>query len=293
MTEFIMAVGISGSGKSHWCYEQHNIATDIVADSDMVRRELWGDANDQQSPNKVFNEIFARTKSALSHNINVFYCSTNLVMRHRIHTLNQIKHLFPDVHCRVVVFNTPLFICKEWNKKRERQVPDWLFERQMKSFQMPVYNEGWDEIEIITPAAYDKKEFAAGVWNDVSAIGSQDNPHHSLTLYDHLMACIDKVDVSSLSEKEAFDMLIATAMHDIGKAYTRFYDEHGVAHYYSHENYGAFLSMNMGASVESIQLINYHMCPYNSNSVPTWEKRLGTDLWKKVMILHQADEEAH
>ena len=71
MAEVIFTVGLAASGKSRWCYNQHNIATDIVADSDMVRRELWGDANDQQNPDKVFSEMFARTKSALSHNINV------------------------------------------------------------------------------------------------------------------------------------------------------------------------------------------------------------------------------
>ena len=118
MPEFVMTVGISGSGKSRWCYNQHNIATDIVADSDEIRRELWQDVNDQQNPDKVFHEMFVQTKSALSRNINVFYCATNLGMKYRIHTLNQIKRRFPDVHCRAVVFNTPLSICKEWNKKR-------------------------------------------------------------------------------------------------------------------------------------------------------------------------------
>ena len=246
MTEFVMTVGISGSGKSRWCYNQHNIATDIVADSDEIREELWGDANDQQNPDKVFNEMFARTRFALSHNINVFYCATNLNMRHRIHTLKQIKRCFPDLKCRAVVFNTPLSICKEWNKKRERQVPDWLFERQMKSFQMPVYNEDWDVIEIITPAEYDVKKFAEDMWKDVRAAGSQDNPHHSRTLYDHLMYCLKKIDTSNLPEEEWVNMYAAAGAHDIGKAYTRSYDGNGIAHYYSHDSYGAFLAMNMG-----------------------------------------------
>lgn len=293
MPEFIMTVGISGSGKSRWCYNQHNIATDIVADSDEIRRELWDDANDQQNPDKVFSEMFARTKSALSHNINVFYCATNLSMRYRIHTLNQIKRRFPDVKCRVVVFNTPLFICKEWNKKRERQVPDWLFERQMKSFQMPVYNEGWDVIEIITPAEYDVKKFAENMWNDVRAAGSQDNPHHTLTLYKHLLDCINKVNVDGLSNDEQVNMYAAAGVHDVGKAYTRSYDNNGVAHYYSHDSYGAFLAMNMRLPIEVIQLVCYHMKPYDTKGASTWEKRLGEELWKKILVLHDADERSH
>lgn len=293
MPEFVMTVGISGSGKSRWCYNQHNIATDIVADSDEIRRELWDDANDQQNPDKVFNEMFARTKSALSHNINVFYCATNLNMRYRIHVLKQIKRLFPDVKCRAVVFNTPLSICKKWNKKRERQVPDWLFERQMKSFQMPVYNEGWDSIGIVTPAEYDVKKFAEDMWNDVRATGSQDNPHHTLSLYDHLLDCINKVSVTGLSYNEQINMYSAAGIHDIGKAYTRSYDGNGIAHYYSHDNYGAYLAMNMGLPIEVIQLVCYHMKPYDTKGISTWKKRLGEELWKKVLILHDADERSH
>lgn len=295
MTELVMTVGISGSGKSHWCYGQHNIATDMVIDSDEIRKELWGDANDQQNPDKVFNEMFARTRFALSHNINVFYCATNLNMRHRIHTLKQIKRCFPEVKYRAVVFNTPLSICKEWNKKRERQVPDWLFERQMKSFQMPVYNEGWDTIEIITPAEYDVKKFAEDMWNDVCAAGSQDNPHHTLSLYDHLLDCINKINMTGLglSFDEKVNMYSAAAIHDIGKAYTRSYDENKIAHYYSHDSYGAFLAMNMGLPIEVIQLVCYHMKPYDTNASSVWEKRLGEELWKKILILHNADEESH
>lgn len=293
MREFVMTVGISGSGKSRWCYENYNAATDVILDSDEIREELWNDANDQQNPDKVFSEMFSRAKMALLNQCSVYYCATNLNMRHRIHTLKQIKRCFPDVQCRAIVFNTPLFICKEWNTKRERQVPDWLFERQMKSFQMPVYNEGWDVIEVITPAEYDAKKFAENMWNDVRAVGSQDNPHHSRTLYDHLMYCLKKVDTSNLPEEEWVNMYAAAGAHDIGKAYTRSYDDNGVAHYYSHDSYGAFLAMNIKLPIEVIQLVCYHMKPYDANASSVWEKRLGEELWRKILILYEADKAAH
>ena len=289
MVEAIFTVGLAASGKSTWANKQNA----LVLDSDKIRGEIYGDETCQDNPDKVFNLMYRRGIAALQQGQSVVFCSTNLVMRYRIHTLNQIKRHFPDVKCRVVVFNTPLSICKEWNKKRERQVPDWLFERQIKQFQMPVYNEGWDVIEIVTPTEYDVKEFTINVWRDVRAAGSQDNPHYSLTLYDHLSACIKNLNAPHLSDGEWVRVGIAALLHDIGKAYTRSYDDNGVAHYYSHDSYGAFLAMNMGASIESIQLINYHMCPYDSQSAPTWEKRLGEELWKKVLILHDADERSH
>ena len=290
MPEFVMTVSIAAAGKSTWANAQEGYC---VLDSDLIRKELWGSETDQQNPDKVFNLMYRRAVEALSHDQSVIYCATNLSMRYRIHTLNQIKCCFPDVKYRAVVFNTPLFICKEWNKKRERQVPDWLFERQLKSFQMPVYNEGWDVIEIVTLAEYDAKEFAENMWNDVRAVGSQDNPYHSLTLYDHLMACIDNTNISSLGEKEACNMLAAAAIHDIGKAYTRSYDGNGIAHYYSHDSYGAFLTMNMRLPIEVIQLVCYHMRPYDTNASSVWKKRLGEELWRKILILHEADEKSH
>lgn len=292
MPEFVMTVSIAAAGKSTWANAQEGYC---VLDSDLIRKELWGSETDQQNPDRVFNLMYQRTVEALSRNQSVVYCATNLGMKYRIHILNQIKHRFPDVKCRAAVFNTPLSICKEWNKKRERQVPDWLFERQLRSFQMPVYNEGWDEIEIITPAKYNRIEFSHSMWNDVRAIGSQDNPHHTLTLYDHLQACIDNLNLSKLpiDDEDSKNLCIAAGVHDVGKAYTRSYDENGVAHYYSHDNYGAFLAMNMGLPIEVIQLVCYHMKPYDTNASSVWEKRLGKELWKKILILHDADERSH
>lgn len=290
MTEFIMTVAISASGKSTWANAQEGY---YVLDSDKIREELYGDANDQQNPNKVFNLMYKRAIEALSRDQSVIYCATNLAMKHRMHTLNQIRRAFPMVKCRAIVFNTPLTVCKEWNKMRERQVPEWLFERQIKSFQMPVYNEGWDNIEVITPAEYDVPNFSRNIWQAVKDFGSQDNPHHSLSLNDHLSECIKKVDVSTLEQSDRINTILAAGLHDIGKMTTRVYDDRNVAHYPSHANYGAYLAMNMTAPIETIQLVCYHMEPYNPQSAATWEKRLGEDLWNKIMILHDADKAAH
>lgn len=284
MIEAIFTVGLAASGKSTWANKQNA----LVLDSDKIRGEIYGDETCQDNPDKVFNLMYRRGIAALQQGQSVVFCSTNLAMRYRIHTLNQIKRRFPDVKCRVVVFNTPLSICKEWNKKRERQVPDWLFERQIKQFQMPVYNEGWDVIEIVTPAEYNGIEFSHSMWNDVRAIGSQNNPHHTLTLYDHLQACIDNLKLPT-DDENSKNLCIAAALHDVGKAYTRSYDENGVAHYYAHENYSAYIAMNMRCNLEVIQLVNYHMLPFNINAISTWKKRLGDDLWNKTMILHEAD----
>ena len=291
MVECIFTVGLAASGKSSWANAQEGY---LVLDSDLIRKELYGSETDQQNPTKVFDLMYKRASMALARGQSVICCSTNLNMKYRIHALNQLKHKHPDVYYRCVIFNTPVEVCREWNQQRERHVPDWLFDKQMRTFQCPVENEGWYSIETVTPKKYSKVDFRNRVWDDVRAVGSQDNPHHTLTLYDHLLDCINKVRLTSLKdEKDGFYVLTAASVHDIGKAYTRSYDDNGVAHYYNHENVGAYLSMNMGMPLEVIQLANYHMIPYNKDACANWEKRLGEELWRKILILHDADEEAH
>ena len=291
MVECIFTVGLAASGKSSWANAQEGY---VVLDSDLIRKELWGSETDQQNPTKVFDLMYKRASIALACGRSVICCSTNLNMKYRIHALNQLKRKYPDVCYRCVIFNTPVEVCREWNQQRERHVPDWLFEKQMRAFQCPVENEGWDSIEIVTPKKYNKVELSNRMWDDVRAVGSQDNPHHTLTLYDHLLECIKKTHIAPLkSEIDEMQVLAAAGLHDIGKAYTRTYDENGIAHYYNHENVGAYIVMNMQMSLEVIQLVNYHMIPYNKDACANWKKRLGEELWKKILILHDADERSH
>ena len=290
MPEAIFCVGISSSGKTTWAHQQKGY---IVLDSDQLRLELWGSETDQRDPNKVFDLMYKRGRAYLLEGKSVIFCSTNLSMKYRMHAIHQLSNI-PNITFKAVIFNVPVNICRENNKKRARQVPDWLFERQVKQFQCPVMTEGFDSIEIITPFEYNQIEFAHSMWNDVRAIGSQDNPHHTLTLYDHLQACIDKLNLSKVSDiEETSSIVFAAALHDVGKAYTRSYDEEGVAHYYSHEAYSAYITMNMHCRLEVIQLVNYHILPFNTSAISTWKKRLGDDLWNKIMILHEADLAAH
>lgn len=286
MPEAIFTVGISACGKTTWAHQQRA----IVLDSDQLRLELWGSETDQREPHKVFDLMYKRGREQLLSGNSVIFCSTNLSMKYRMHAIRQFSNI-PNIKFRAVIFNVPVNICRENNRKRMRQVPDWLFERQIKQFQCPVLTEGFDRIEIITPFHYNGIEFSHSMWDDVRAAGSQDNPHHTLTLYDHLQACIDRLNLSKLptDDEDSKNLCIAAALHDIGKAYTRSYDENGVAHYYNHEAYGAYLTMNMRCQLEVIQLVNYHMLPFNTSAIPTWKKRLGDDLWNKIMILHEAD----
>lgn len=286
--EFVMSCGISGSGKSTW---GAGLGYTVV-DSDEIRAHLWGNAEDQQHPEKVFEEMFTRTINALSNGNSVYYCATNLNFRKRMNTLAKIKKHFPDITYRCVVFNTPIEICKRRNAMRSRHVLDEVIDRQVRQFHCPVKNEGWDKIEIVCTEGYDEKELSEKIWNDVKNFGSQENPHHTLTLCDHMLKAIELVNVKNLKIKEQEMVLAATGIHDIGKAYTKSYDEAGIAHYYGHENYSAYLAMNMKMPLQVVQLVNYHMVMYQKSARTVWKERLGKEMWKLLKLIYEADSAA-
>ena len=289
MVEAIFTIGISGSGKTTWARNQEGY---MVLDSDQIRYEIYGDASCQDNPAKVFEIMYQRGRGLLRANQSVIFCSTNLSMKNRINAIRQLQNANPETTFRAVVLNVPLNICLSQNVARDRIVPEYVLRRQMAQFQMPVAAEGWDKIEIITPRKYDRVKFCRGVWKDVDAAGNQENPHHTLVLRDHLIKTIENLNITHMSDENKISMIEAAAVHDIGKCYTRSYDDLHVAHYYGHDNYGAYISMNMGMPFEVIQLVNYHMLPFNKQGISTWQARLGEELWNKIMILHDADTRA-
>ena len=88
--KFIMMIGLPGSGKSTLA---EIIAKEIggqVVSSDKTRKEIFGDENVQDNPEKVFAEMLKRSKALLAAGTNVVYDATNIVRKHRRHTLSQL-----------------------------------------------------------------------------------------------------------------------------------------------------------------------------------------------------------
>jgi predicted kinase len=291
MIEVVFCVGIAASGKTTWAYKQEGY---VVLDSDAVREELYGDATCQDNPDKVFNLIYKRAKDALREDKSVIFCSTNLTMKYRIHAIRQMKQVRPDAIIRAVVFNTPLEVCEKQNKMRERQVPDWLFMRQLKTLQLPVYNEGFDVIDVIHNYIHEEgQKVYHEILEKVLNFGDQKNEHHSSTLFEH---CVNAYAYACDNNFSPYICGAALA-HDFGKAWTQEYwkkDNGKNAHYPCHENVGAYLSLNLGNSYHCAQLINYHMLFYmDSRAQATWRKRLGEEFWHELELLHEADIAAH
>ena len=58
MAKFIMLIGLPGSGKSYIAEKtKAKMKSVLVVSSDEIRKELFGDENDQQNPEKVFETM--------------------------------------------------------------------------------------------------------------------------------------------------------------------------------------------------------------------------------------------
>lgn len=310
MLEFIMLVGIPASGKSTYAKELEEKGYRIHS-SDEIRKELTGDENTQVVNEKVFQVLHKRIKSDLEQGISCVYDATNISMKRRIAFLKEIKKY--DSHKKCVLFMIPIEICKERNQNRKRKVPDYKFDKMLRQFQCPHFYEGWEQIDVFASNA----EFSLPSMEELNY--SQENSHHNLTLKEHL----EKTELYILEhfENKEFTMdeiyrhsfvLFASKYHDIGKHFTKsFMNRKGEktkeAHYYGHENYGAYVfgchwfslkGAKEYGSLYPVCLINWHMRPHTAWKQSEKSKErdkmlIGEEMYNDIMLLHKADLAAH
>jgi tRNA nucleotidyltransferase (CCA-adding enzyme) len=125
----------------------------------------------------------------------------------------------------------------------------------------------------------------------------QKNPHHHLTLDEHMFWTVQHARNASLETK------LAALLHDIGKPETQSFGTDGTAHYYLHELRGADLVrqilLRLRCSNElletTVKLVKHHMRPPLDPSHKALRKFVN-DLgqhWHAALELRRADRLAH
>lgn len=305
------AVGLPASGKSTWTENNKEKLNMVIHSSDEIRAELLGDINEQSKNDLVFKTLHSRVKEDLLNGNNVCYDATSLSRKRRIAFLQELKHIPCKKVC--VLFATPYQICLANNFARERQVPEDVISRMIKSFDVPAYCEGWDDIQIVWWNYSNMVGFEYDIFSDLlqwSEI-SHSNPNHSLSIGDHMfnayvhyMKSVDYMDRNNL-------LASAILLHDCGKPDVKsFTDSKGnpseTAHYYSHENVSSYLSLfyleRMGYTDEEILytslLVGLHMKPFlswrQSEKAKEKDRRLyGDDIISAIETIHLCDQAAH
>ena len=284
--KLILLCGIPGAGKTYYAKEYaktHNNTIHLSPDS--IRFELYGDECTQDNPVDVFTLMQKMATEALSHGQNVIYDATNMTRKDRASIITACPR-YVQIEAHVVW--APIETCIKRDISRERAAGRDIIDKMLKRFQAPYFDEGFDDIKIIKPNGFDEGIYTKECIDNMKI--SHDNPHHTLSVYDH---CIE---TSRIISDASHDLYYAAMIHDVGKPYVKaFLDSKGnpceTAHYYQHQCVGAWMSYGFPfATVEIAWLVSSHMEPlFNSK----YYRNMLPYLRSKIDILHEADLNAH
>lgn len=311
MNTFIMLIGLPGCGKSTYAKKLSANNKYVVHSSDEIRKVLNLYSYEDNEKSIIFETMLKNIKADMNEGKNIIVDATNLSRKHRMHYLAQIKK-FDNYEKICYLFIVPTNICEAQNRNRtlNNRVPNIVYDKLLKSFNTPMINEGWDKIIPITYTEHFSLSYDFSFLNNVN----QDSTKHNLTLGKHMNKAFEYVTMHCDSILNNINLLIATKYHDIGKLYTKTFvnSKNEItenAHYYGHENYGAYQyliywlanrdinGLTFRDALEISQLINWHMAPFtrwnNEKRLNRDLKLIGEDFYKKVMIMHEADKYAH
>ena len=279
-------IGISASGKSTIAKQIAEKDNCIIISSDGIRSEICeGGVSDQSKNVEVFQIFHRRIKDNLLKGNNVIADATDITLKSRRAIFNAVR----NIDCYKIGYLVVKSIenCIKDNKNDDRvAVPDEVIYKQVNKFQVPFYNEGFDDIIIDDLSKLEITSlFTPSIELFSNMIGfNQNNPYHTQTLDQHCSY------VFKMFKKYNYPYCynFAAKLHDLGKCYVQSFDENGIAHYYGHENYGTYLLLsNYNKFIWSRELmpheflnflflVNYHMLPMNWNTDKAKEK------WRKI-----------
>lgn len=263
----VVMFGIPASGKSYIAEKIAEKFDAYIASSDAIREEIYGTAECQDDPNKVFSILQQRVTEELKAGGSVIVDATSLIKKYRVSNLKTYKGKFKKAI--LVVCATELDIIRRQNQERDRHVPEDVIMRMFKTMSFPRDEEGWDEIYIL-PHPENTKSLESYL-HDCEGI-DHDNPHHKLGIYEHMLACEEYLKTKDkLANKEPNKFLYKVARyHDIGKPIVKSrmkrrgkeWVEDTCSHYIGHADVGSYMaacSPDPLANELMITLIGAHM----------------------------------
>lgn len=290
--KFYMLCGLPASGKSHYALDLQGIMSNetnekaIIVSSDNIRKELYGDENIQGNPEEVFKLVHERILSSLDNGVNVIYDATNLKRKYRLGILNKLPK-FVKTECHIIW--KPIYQCIKDDSNRERSVGEKVINKMVQGFETPFYDEGFSYIKYTESYEFDYLDYTTEVRNSMNI--RHDNPYHTFDILGHSREAqryaVDK-NFGYIIEKAAY-------WHDCGKPYVKsFVNAKGettdIAHYYNHENVGAYISLGTTWNIIISWLINHHMDKFHHSK---YYDRLSQFLKEELDKLNECDINAH
>lgn len=307
--QLVVMVGLQGSGKSF--YAKENYKNYEILSSDTIREQILGDKEyDPNDNNKVFDRLYTLMQSNLLTSRDVVIDATNITRKSRKNMFDRIKNI--DCEVTAIVMATPVDICITRKATREKKVPQEHIRRYYKSFEFPQKFEGFHNIEIISCFNYTESNNHFNTLENATRGYEQENPHHSLTLDVHMSKCNTYLYENLYEDLENFKqvnlrnlpLLFASGLHDIGKPLVQKWNsDKKCMSYHNHANVGTYELMICFEYLKQINnfdellfYVNYHMLPYNfkkQETIERYENLFGERLFNNLMLLHEADKNAH
>jgi predicted kinase len=298
MVKLFILIGLPGSGKSTVAKELSEEYDALIFSSDTYRKNLLGDENRQDKNELVFTTLYNDLREALSQGRNCIFDATNTSRKSRRGVFNQTSGL-DNIEYIAYVMRTSYEECLYWDAQRNRKVGAKDITKFYVGFQFPQFFEGFSSI-LIDGLQSEYVSNASEYLSDICAMMQsyhQMNPHHIYNLYDHCIKLAEHYPENSVEN-------IAAKYHDLGKLYTRSFDDQGIAHYYGHDSVGAYkfmqtiefwLSQNysMEEVFEMIFYINYHMKGHKDIRHPKAEVKyralFGNERYEKLIRFANCD----
>ena len=133
----IMLSGIAGSGKSTWAaeYVKTHPNTAILSTDD-TRYTLFNTFEPTEgSQKKVIRDMMDKVAQYSAQNISVIIDTAVVVNKNRIKWYNRLRQYYKEID--LVIIDTPLEICLEQNKMRDRHVPEYVIKEMHAMKQEP------------------------------------------------------------------------------------------------------------------------------------------------------------
>lgn len=139
MSNLVLTVGIVGSGKSTHSKPWAKSNGCLYLSSDELRGHYGLSESDQSVTPQVFRHIQIQVEICLAQNLDCLVDATNINRKWRAGYLEIAKKYSANV--TAFVFQTPLEVCLDRNRKRARVVPEEVIGRMHSNFEAPRIEE--------------------------------------------------------------------------------------------------------------------------------------------------------
>lgn len=153
MIKIVLLSGIPASGKSTYAANLAQLINAKIICADTIRGELSvppGDESDQTNSGVIFSQIIPlRVKRAIGEGRSVIIDVTAVDRKTRKRFIELADENDVLIECHYIVPNLTRSLV--WNKKRKRQVPEFVFTNMLKKWVKPEASEGFSNVYDITP----------------------------------------------------------------------------------------------------------------------------------------------